>query len=465
MIPLPQFSGGKVAVLGLGRSGLAAARALAAGGAEVRAWDDDPARRAVADRAGLRLADPAGLDWGTTALLVLSPGIPHRFPAPHPAADAARTAGKEIVCDIELLARARPAARFVGITGTNGKSTTTALIGHILARAGRKVAVGGNIGTPALDLPSLSGDGVYALELSSYQLELMTTPIYDCAVILNISPDHLDRHGGLAGYVAAKARLLDLQRTPATLVIGIDDPHCRALRDRARRDGGARLVPISAVEAAPGGVYALDGRLIDDIDGTARPVFDLAEAPALPGAHNGQNAAAAYAVARGLDIDPETIAAALRDFPGLPHRQETVATAEGVAYVNDSKATNLTAAARALASYDAVYWIAGGRAKGEDPADLAPYFDRIRHAFLIGEAAPDFARALAGHVPATHCGDLATALDRAHGLARKEGRPGAVVLLSPGCASFDQWPDFEARGNAFRAAVRTLLADATEARA
>ncbi|MBZ0325288.1 MAG: UDP-N-acetylmuramoyl-L-alanine--D-glutamate ligase, partial [Alphaproteobacteria bacterium] len=308
----------------------------------------------------------------------------------------------------------------------------------------------------ALDLPPLDADGIHVLELSSYQLELMTTPVYDHAVILNISPDHLDRHGGIAGYVAAKARLLDLLRAPATLVIGIDDPHCRDLGVRARRLGTARLLPVSGVEPAPGGVYALDGRLIDDIDGAARTVFDLAEAPALPGAHNGQNAAAAYAVARGLDVDPATIAAALRSFPGLPHRQERVATIAGIAYVNDSKATNLTATARALASYAAVYWIAGGRAKGDDPAAIAPYFDRIRHAFLIGEAAPAFGRALDGHVPATECGTLAAALAKAHALAQKEGRPGDVVLLSPGCASFDQWRDFEERGDAFRAAVKAM---------
>lgn len=458
MIEAPQFAGSTIAVLGLGRSGLAAARALAASKADVRAWDDDAPRRAAAQAAGITITDLAGGRWEDMDALVLSPGIPHTHPEPHPLVAEAKRAGCTIMCDIEILARARGQASFIGVTGTNGKSTTTALLGHILKSAGRHVAIGGNIGTPALDLPALDESGTYVLELSSYQLELMTTPVFDVAVVINISPDHLDRHGGMDGYAAAKRRLLGLQRTPATLVIGIDDPHCRTLWDAARKAASpARIFPISNHTIAAGGVYVSQGALIDDTAGDAQTMFDLRNAPALPGVHNGQNAAAAYAVARALGVSPQHILDGLRSFPGLAHRQELVATRDGVRYINDSKATNADAAARALACYDSIYWIAGGRAKAGGIGALAPWFDRIRHSFLIGEAAADFAATLDGVVPVTLSGDLATATRQAHEMARADGHPDAVVLLSPACASFDQWSDFEARGNAFRGRVKELL--------
>jgi UDP-N-acetylmuramoylalanine--D-glutamate ligase len=456
MIIVPAYEGKKVAVLGLARSGRAAAAALMTGGAEVLAWDDsEKTRSGIA--AELPFADPARCDWHEIAALVLSPGIPHSFPTPHPAAVAARDAGVPIIGDIELLARAQPEARFIGITGTNGKSTTTALIGHILATAGQKVEIGGNLGPPALGLKPLDADGSYVLEMSSFQLELVDTLTFDIAALLNITPDHLDRHGDMAGYVAAKKRIFAGQHEGAAAVIGIDDEICRDLAAELRRGGKAHVVPISVRAAAPGGVYVDNGWLVDALDGTPRRVFDLAEAPRLPGIHNAQNAAAAYAVARRAGVAPETAIAGIRSFPGLAHRQELVDTIDGVRYINDSKATNADATEKALACYEAIYWIVGGLPKAGGITSLVPYFRRLRHAFLIGNAAEEFAATLDGKVSYSRCGDLANALAAASDRARGEHVPDAVVLLSPACASYDQFPNFEVRGDTFRRLVGELL--------
>jgi UDP-N-acetylmuramoylalanine--D-glutamate ligase len=455
MIIVPGYEGKKVAVLGLARSGRAATAALMTSGAEVLAWDDsEKTRSGIA--AELPLADPARIDWHQVAALMLSPGIPHSFPTPHPAVVAARAAGVPIIGDIELLGRAQPQARYIGITGTNGKSTTTALIGHILATAGRKAEVGGNLGPPALGLVPLEADGTYVLEMSSFQLELVDTLVFDVAVLLNITPDHLDRHGDMAGYVAAKKRIFSGQVADATAIVGIDDAICRDLAAALRRDGRARVVPISVTEAVPDGVYIDADGLVDALDGAARRVFDLAEAPRLPGLHNAQNIAAAYAVARRAGISAEAAVAGIRSFPGLAHRQELVDTIDGVRYINDSKATNADATEKALACYEAIYWIAGGLPKAGGITSLAPYFKRLRHAFLIGNATGEFAATLDGKVSYSRCGDLATALTAASDRARGEHVPGAVVLLSPACASFDQFPNFEVRGDTFRELVGEL---------
>jgi UDP-N-acetylmuramoylalanine--D-glutamate ligase len=455
MITVPGFEGRKVVVLGLARSGRAAVAALAAGGAEVLAWDDSEKTRAAL-AAEVPLCDPATIDWHEVAALVLSPGIPHSFPEPHPAVVRAREAGVSIIGDIELLGRAQRAARTIGITGTNGKSTTTALIGHILATAGTPVEIGGNLGPPALGLKPLGADGFYVLELSSFQLELLESLAFDIAVLLNITPDHLDRHGDMAGYVAAKRRIFARQGDRATAIVGIDDSISRDIADALRRDGTARIVPVSVGAAAPGGVYVEGGWLVDAIDGTPVRVFDLAEAPRLPGAHNAQNAAAAYAVARHAGLAPAAAIAGIRTFPGLAHRQELVDTIGGVRYINDSKATNADATEKALACYQAIYWIAGGLPKAGGIASLAPYFARLRHAFLIGNATGEFAATLDGKVPYTRCGDLAAALAAAAEQARAERVPDAVVLLSPACASYDQFPNFEVRGDTFRRLVGDL---------
>lgn len=461
MIDLAALKGSRYAVLGLARSGLAAARALQAGGVDYMAWDDDAARRLEARERGLSVADPGTADWSTIEALVLSPGIPHTHPQPHPLAALARAHGRQIIGDIELLWRALPRARgeagprFVGITGTNGKSTTTALIGHILRRAGRAVEVGGNLGPPVLDFARLGADGIYVLEMSSYQLELADRLRFDVAVLLNITPDHLERHGGMAGYVAAKRRIF--RGEGQVSVIGVDSEPSRALaRELTGADGARRVVPVAVGHAVDGGVWVADGMLTDGMEGPARQVIDLRGIATLPGAHNWENAAAAYAACRALGLEVGDIAEGLRSYPGLAHRQERVRVIGGIAYVNDSKATNADAAGKALASYDAIYWILGGVPKEGGIDSLVPLLPRVTHAFLIGQASDAFAAVLEGKVPFSRCGDLAAAVAQAHALAQREARAGAVVLLSPACASFDQWPNFEARGDGFRALVRAL---------
>jgi len=445
------FAGRRVAILGLARSGLAAARALAAGGAQILAWDDNQAMR-DSFAGEIPLGDPALADWRQIAALVLSPGIPHSHPEPHPAVLRGREAGSEIIGDIELLGRAQPDASYIGITGTNGKSTTTALIGHILSAAGQRVEIGGNLGTSALALAPLGRGGTYVLEASSFQLELITSLAFDVAVLLNITPDHLDRHGGMDGYIAAKRRIFGHQGAASTAIVGIDDAICRGIADELRA-GPGRVVPISVTERAPGGVYVERGRLIDATGGRPIAVLDMALAERLPGSHNWQNAAAAYAAARAVGVAAEAAAGAIRSFPGLAHRQELVDTIDGVRFINDSKATNADAAEKALACYEAIYWIAGGLPKAGGITPLAPYFRRLRHAYLIGAATEEFAATLGNSVPFTRCGDLATATAAAADEARRDGVPGAVVLLSPACASYDQFANFEVRGDAFRALV------------
>ena len=454
MIVVDSFRGRPVGVLGLAKSGRAAAQALAAGGAEVLAWDDNAKVREALE-SQVPLHDLTAADWREIPALVLSPGIPHSFPEPHPAVVGARKAGAEIIGDLELLARAQPDARYIGITGTNGKSTTTALIGHILATAGRRVEVGGNLGTPALSFAPLGRDGTYVIEASSFQLELVTSLAFDIAVLLNITPDHLDRHGDMAGYVAAKRHIFARQDGKAAAIIGVDDAICRDLCEELHR-GPARVVPISVLQPVAGGVYVDQGWLVDATGAVPTRVLDLALAERLPGAHNWQNACAAYAAARACGIEAGTATAAICSFPGLAHRQELVGTIDGIRYINDSKATNADATEKALLCYPAIYWIAGGLPKAGGITPLAPYFGRLRHTFLIGRATEEFAETLDGSVPFTRCGDLATAVTAASEKARRDGVPGAVVLLSPACASYDQFKNFEERGDTFRHLVAAL---------
>jgi len=437
--PTDLFAGRRFAVVGLGRNGLPVARALLAMGAEIAAWDDKPEARAAA---GLELHDPAdGLD-GFEAL-VLSPGIPHHLPAPHAAALAAQRAAIPILSDAELLFQAVRAAgsqaRFVGITGTNGKSTTTALLANILSTAGIETAAGGNLGVPALALPALANAGVYVLEMSSYMLERLTTLRFDAAALLNLSPDHLDRHGGMAGYVAAKCAVFDRQDASDVAVIGVDDDDSAAVAKSLR---GPRVITISGQHAAD--VWCGDGTLRDGNG----PILPMVNAGALPGAHNAQNAAAAAALALAVGVSREAVAKGIAGFRGLPHRQQRVAVVDGVAWVNDSKATNADAAARALACYDRVVWIAGGMAKAGGIESLRPLLPRVAHAVLIGRDAPLLAGTLAdAGVPYTMAGTLDAAVPAARAAAARTRSP--VVLLSPACASFDQFASFEARGDRF----------------
>ena len=461
MIPVRGFEGRTVAVFGLARTGLAAARALIAGGAQVALWDERPEGRAAAEAAGLPLTDLTTADWSQFAALMLSPGVPLTHPEPHWTVAKAKAAGVEILGDIELFARTVNAAtehrrpKIVAITGTNGKSTTTALIAHICAEAGRDTRMGGNIGVGVLDLEDMHGGAVYVLELSSYQLDLTSSLKPDVAVLLNVSPDHLERHGGMEGYVAAKRRILLNQGKGDTAVIGVDDPWGQRICTEITAANRRTIVPISASKAMGRGVYALQGLLYDATGERATEVADLLRARSLPGRHNWQNAAAAYAACRGLGIAAEDVSEALMSFPGLAHRMETVGQLGRVRFVNDSKATNTDAARQALSSYPKVYWIAGGQPKTGGIEALADLFPRVAKAYLIGEAQDAFAETLKDKAEAARCGTMEVAVAQAYADADAQGHE-AVVLLSPACASFDQYSDFEARGEAFRAAVAGL---------
>ena len=454
MIPINNISGKKVAVMGLGRSGLRTAQALQRAGGVVHAWDDSAAGRKAAEVADVTLVPLAEQSWADTVALILSPGIPHTHPAPHPVAAAARSQGVEIIGDIELLKRAMPNARYIGITGTNGKSTTTTLIGHILAIAGAPVQIGGNLGRPALDLAPLGGGGTYVLELSSFQLELTPSGGFDIAVLLNITPDHLERHGGMAGYIAAK--LLIFESCNGTMIVSVDDPECAAICAGLRDTSTATVIPISGTTPVSGGVYVENGSLINDIKGNRETLLPISSVATLPGDHNAQNAAAAYAAAWAAGVAQDDILTGLQSYPGLAHRQQLVARIDGIIYVNDSKATNPEAASRALSCYDNIYWIAGGRAKRGSLGCLTPFLPRIRHAFLIGEAAAPFAASLGKAIHTRISGTLNTATCEAHALAQQETPAGAVVLLSPAGASYDQYPNFEERGRDFERCVRAL---------
>ncbi len=453
---LGAYTGRPVGVLGLGRSGRALARALLARGAEPVLFDDDPAtlRRAVAETGG-RPGVPE--EVARLALLVPSPGVPLTHPAPHPLIAAARAAGVPILGDIELFAATHPEARLVGVTGTNGKSTTTALIAHILTAAGLPATAAGNIGRPVFDLAPASGD-ILVLELSSFQLDLCRSLRCRIAVWLNLEPDHLDRHGGLEAYIAAKRRIFAGQRAEDAAVIAVDDPVSRALAAELEATG-RRVIRVSGGDE-PAAVRVPEGRLREEDAEGIREVLDLSTVPSLRGVHNRQNAAAAYAAARLLGVAPATAARALASFPGLPHRMREVGRLGRIRFVDDSKATNPAAAGRSLASFPAVYWIAGGRPKPGGFDALAPHLGNVRRAFLIGEAADELARFLDGRVPAEDVGDLARAVAAAARAAREEEEAEPVVLLAPACASFDQFADFEARGRAFAELVAGLAAPA-----
>jgi UDP-N-acetylmuramoylalanine--D-glutamate ligase len=462
VIPVRGFEGETVAVFGLGRTGLTAARALVAGGAKVALWDDNETARDAAAAEGLPIVDLTTADWSQFGALMLSPGAPLTHPIPHWTVAKAREAGVEILGDIELFARAVNGApqhkrpKVCAITGTNGKSTTTALIGHILTAAGRDAKVGGNIGYGVLGLDDMHGGAVYVLEVSSYQLDLTSSLKADAAVLLNISPDHLDRHGGMDGYIAAKKRVLLNQGKGDTAVIGVDDPYCQQICTEITAANRRTIWPVSSGRAMGRGVYALSGVLYDATGDRVVEVADLLRAPGLPGKHNWQNAAAAYAATRALGVSVEDAAAGLITFPGLAHRMETVGQVGRVKFVNDSKATNADAARQAMSTYPKFYWICGGRAKAGGIDSLTDLFPRVAKAYVIGEAAEDFANILEQHyVGVAMAGTLEAATMAAYADARASGED-AVILLSPACASFDQFPDFEVRGDAFREQVRDI---------
>jgi UDP-N-acetylmuramoylalanine--D-glutamate ligase len=465
MIDVTEFvktlDGKPVAVFGLGLSGISTIRALVKAGAKVSAWDERENIRENAQRAGAEMINLKEADLSHYGCLVLSPGVPLYYPAPHPVVGKARQAGLEVIGDLEILHRCNHGRTVVGITGTNGKSTTTALVGHILNECGVKAAVGGNIGRAVLDLKLPPKSGVLVIEISSFQMDLCPTFRPDYGVLLNITPDHIDRHGTAEEYVASKTRMFD--RDDGKAIIGIDDDESTGIYNQVLEEGRMEVIPVSIRRKAAGGVYALEDRLFDAIGGESEEIGGL-DFSALPGIHNQQNICAAYTVARLLGQSAGAIMDAIAAFPGLEHRIQMVRTINGVAYVNDSKATNVAAAGRALACCKSIYWIVGGRPKEGGLEGLEGYLDRIRHAFLIGEAMEDFASFLDKHgVPHNFSQSMDRAVHEAHHMAQSErGKPGGTgtVLLSPACASFDQYSNFEERGRHFIELVNGLQAEA-----
>jgi len=466
MIPVRGYDGHRVGVLGLGRSGLSAARALAAGGAELRCWDDSERARAAAEAEGFPLADlRSRREMDGLACLIVSPGIPHLYPEPHPAVRAAWDAGVAVDNDIGLFFRsyATPGwdrfetlPRVVAVTGSNGKSTTSALIHHILCAAGRPAQLGGNIGRGALDLEPARDGEVVVLELSSYQTELARALAPDIAVFLNLSPDHLDRHGGIGGYFAAKRRLF-AEGGPDRAVIGVDEMEGAYLAGQmgeGASDGRLIRVAVSRKLIGPGwNIFARKGWLSEMRKGRQVAAIDLRGVPGLPGAHNHQNACCAYAAVRALGIAPKVVEAAFHSFAGLPHRSQMVGETGGVRFVNDSKATNVDAAAKALTAFPKVRWICGGLQKDGGLDGLQGALGNVVKAYVIGREAEAFALHL-GKLPAAICGSMAAAV----ALAAAEAEPGEVVLLAPAAASFDQYDNFEQRGEDFVAQVAKAVA-------
>ena len=459
MIPITTFAGRKVAVFGLGGSGLASASALLAGGADVIGWDDNADTVDKATHAGIPTADLRDVDWSRIAALVLAPGVPLTHPAPHWSAGLAHAAAVEVIGDIELFCRERrsyaPDAPFVAITGTNGKSTTTALIAHLAGAAGYDVQLGGNIGTAILSLEPPATGRVHVIEVSSYQVDLAPTLDPSVGILINVTEDHLDRHGTLDQYAAVKERLVAGVQADGTAIVGVDDKWCQAAADRIER-AGKRVVRVSVRRPLADGLYVEAAQIMRAAGGGARAIALLGGIGSLRGVHNAQNAACATGAALALGLSEPAIQQGLQSFPGLAHRMEQVGRKGQVLFVNNSKATNADSAAQALACFSDIFWIAGGKPKTGGIASLAGFFPRIRKAYLIGEAAAGFASELEGQVPHVVAGTL----DRAVALAARDAEESdvkePVVLLSPACASFDQYRNFEVRGDAFRELVLAL---------
>jgi len=450
LIPVSGFEGRKVAVFGLGASGIATANALAAGGAQPVAWDDSEAVRSAARAAGIGLSNLATADWSAFAALILAPGVPLTHPAPHRVVRLAEAAAVPVIGDVELFSRERlrraPRAPLVAVTGTNGKSTTVALIAHILETSGRDVALGGNFGPAVLSLPPPSPSRTHVLECSSYQIELAPSLAPTVGALLNISPDHIDRHGTFERYVEIKSRL---PKAAEHAIVCVDDPRSALIADHVEQ-AGEEVTRVSVRNPLADGFW-LHGETIMHAEAAASEVVaDVGGIVSLRGPHNRANAAVATAVALRLGIRPEAVSAGLKSFPGLQHRMEEVGRIGRTILVNDSKATNADAAARALASFNHIYWIVGGRPKSDGIAALDSLFPRVAKAFLIGEAADEFARTMEGRVAYERSGTLEKAFAAAVAAAIEDPAAEPVVLLSPAAASFDQFRNFGERGDRFR---------------
>ncbi|MBL8575853.1 MAG: UDP-N-acetylmuramoyl-L-alanine--D-glutamate ligase [Mesorhizobium sp.] len=453
MIPARSFAGKRVALFGLGGSGTATALALKAGGADVLAWDDNPDSVAKAAADGIATGDLRAADWASFASFVLSPGVPLTHPKPHWSVELARGAGVEIIGDVELFCRERalqaPNAPFIAITGTNGKSTTTALTAHILKAAGRDAQMGGNIGRAVMTLDPITPDRFYVVECSSYQVDLAPSINPTAGILLNLTPDHLDRHGTMQRYASIKERLV---AGSETAIVGVDDSYCVQIADRLER-AGHHVIRISKRLQITDGYFADGADLMEAEHGRYSRVAFLEGIGSLRGQHNAQNALAAVAACLKVGLDLGEIQSGLESFPGLAHRMEQVGKKDNVLFVNDSKATNADAAAPALSSFPRIYWIAGGLPKEGGIESLRGYFPRVAKAYLIGEAAPAFSVTLGEAVPYEISGTLAAAVEHAAADAAADPASDVVVLLSPACASFDQFKNFEVRGEAFKQAV------------
>lgn len=449
MIAVSAYSGKKVGILGLARSGCAAVNSLLAGGAQILAWDDKSENR---ETCPVPPIDLYAQNLSELAALVVSPGVPFTPPHAHPLVIKARTAQVPVIGDIELFARARcdlPVHRLAAVTGTNGKSTTTALLAHTLNSCGIAASEAGNIGVPILTLSALPAESVYVLELSSFQLDLTHSLSSDIAILLNISPDHLDRHGCMENYIAAKQRIFDMQQPQQTAIVGIDDEHGLRIADQLQQ----KVIPISCARAIPKGVYVLDGVLFDAISGTTQKRGLVGNNRSLRGQHNGQNAAAVYAAAIELGASPKNILESFRTFEGLPHRLEIVGEKNGVVFINDSKASNTGSALRSLEAYDKIHWIVGGLFKETSLEMFTPVLPRVLRVYTIGQDDSVFVKFLKDKISLERCGTLETAILKAADLAKK----GEVVLLAPACASFDQFKNYEHRGETFRTLAKAII--------
>jgi UDP-N-acetylmuramoylalanine--D-glutamate ligase len=459
MTPVTSFAGKTVAVFGLGGSGLASCHALKAGGAEVIAGDDNTDNVAKAAQAGFITADLRTVSWANFAALILTPGAPLTHPSPHWSVLMARQAGVEVIGDIELFCRERrrhaPDAPFVAITGTNGKSTTTALIAHLMRFAGYDTQMGGNIGTAILSLEPPRMGRVHVIEMSSYQIDLAPSLDPSAGILLNISEDHIDRHGTLEHYAAVKERLVAGVQARGTAIVGVDDTFSRNIADRIDRSG-KRVVRVSVRNPLADGLYVEHETIVRASGGARSEIARLGGIGSLRGLHNAQNAACAAASALAMGVSGDTLQNGLRSFPGLAHRMEQVGQRGNVLFVNDSKGTNADAAAHALSSFSDIFWIAGGKPKAGGITGLAEYFPRIRKAYLIGEAAKEFSGTLGERVAHEMSKTLDVAVTSAARDAEASGLADAVVLLSPACASFDQYRNFEIRGAKFRDLVTAL---------